>query len=186
MKYTIAFLIILLVSFVVYNKLQAGPFVSPPVSFYSLKFIDIDGNERSMLEFKGKNVLLVNVASESGFTSQYEGLQELQDQYENKLVVIGFPCNEFAGQEPGTEDEIKSFCTSKFNIDFLLSSKIDVKGEKQHEVYNWLTLKEKNGYSNSSVKWNFQKYFIDKNGNLINYFYSITKPKSSKITSLIQ
>lgn len=151
-------------------------------SIYDIKLEDISGKSIDLNQFKGKKILFVNVASKCGFTSQYDGLQELYTQYKNKLVIVGLPCNQFGGQEPGTEKEIKSFCRLNYGVDFPMTKKIDVKGENQHPIYAWLTKKELNGKKSSSVKWNFQKYLVDENGNLIDYYYSMTKPLSKKIT----
>ena len=101
------------------------------------------------------------------------------------MVIIGVPCNQFGGQEPGTSEEIVKFCSNNFNISFILSEKIKVKGDEQHPLYSWLCSKEKNGNKNSTVKWNFQKYLIDENGKLIDYFYSVTQPLSNKITQYL-
>ena len=150
--------------------------------FYNLTFKSIDGEQVSMSEFKGKYILLVNVASECGYTSQYTELQALHKQYKEKLVVIGYPCNQFGGQEPGSTEEIKSFCKKNYGVTFLLSEKIDVKGSNQHEIYNWLTDKNLNEIKSSSVKWNFQKYLVSPEGKLVDYFFSLTKPDSTKIT----
>lgn len=155
-------------------------------SLYALTFIDISGQKRQMEEFRGKNILIVNVASECGFTYQYKDLQNLYINYKDDLVVIGFPCNQFGKQEPGSDSEIQSFCEAKYDISFLLATKVNVKGVDQHPIYEWLTSKELNGYSNSSVKWNFQKYFINREGHLVDYFYSVTNPRSKKIISLIK
>jgi glutathione peroxidase len=112
-------------------------------------------------------------------------LQELYETYKEKLVVIGLPCNQFGGQEPGTETEIQSFCRLNFGVEFPMTEKVDVKGDKQHPIYQWLTSKDKNGVKSSSVKWNFQKYLVDENGNFIDVFYSMTKPMSKKITKYL-
>lgn len=151
-------------------------------SIYDVKLEDINGKSIDLSQFKGKKMLFVNVASKCGFTNQYEGLQELHTQYKDKLVIIGLPCNQFGGQEPGTETEIQSFCRLNYGVDFPITKKIDVKGSNQHPIYAWLTKKELNGKKSSSVKWNFQKYLVDENGNLIDYYYSMTKPLSKKIT----
>ncbi|MHA7942867.1 glutathione peroxidase [Formosa sp. 3Alg 14/1] len=151
-------------------------------SLYDIKINDINNNPISLSEFKGKWLLFVNVASECGFTKQYKELQTLSDTYKEKLVVIGSPCNQFGQQEPGEASEIQEFCALNFGVTFLLTEKIDVKGSLQHPLYIWLTSKNLNGKKSSSVKWNFQKYLVDANGNLIDYYYSITKPMSSKIT----
>ena len=130
---------------------------------------------------KGKKILIVNTASECGFTKQYEELQKLQDTYQNDLVVLGVPCNQFGKQEPGDAASIENFCTLNFGVTFPLLEKIDVKGKDQHPLYKWLTSKNLNGKKNSTVRWNFQKYLIDEGGGLIDYYFSITKPLSKKI-----
>ncbi|WP_417854608.1 glutathione peroxidase [Xanthomarina gelatinilytica] len=151
-------------------------------SLYDISINSLTGEAIDLSSFKGKKILIVNTASECGFTGQYEGLQELYNTYKDKLVVIGVPCNQFGGQEPGTASEIQSFCKQNYGVTFLMTEKVDVKGENQHPLYKWLTSKELNGVSSSSVKWNFQKYLIDEKGNLIDYYYSITSPTSTKIT----
>jgi len=151
-------------------------------SIYDISINSITGEPINLADFKGKKILIVNTASECGFTGQYEDLEKLYKTYKDKLVVIGVPCNQFGGQEPGTLTEIQSFCEVNYGVTFLLTEKVAVKGEKQHPLYAWLTNKELNGVKGSSVKWNFQKYLIDENGNYIDYFYSMTKPMSSKIT----
>ena len=155
-------------------------------SIYDIAINDIGGNSIDLNEFKGKHILFVNVASECGFTPQYEGLEELHQQFKEGLVVIGLPCNQFGGQEPGVEKEIQQFCVKNFGVSFLMTEKIEVKGENKHPIYNWLTEKKINGKSSSSVKWNFQKYIVDGEGDFVNYFYSTTKPMSTKITSILK
>ena len=156
------------------------------MSIYDININALDGSPIDLKTFQGKYILFVNVASECGFTNQYEGLQKLFDTYKDDLVVIGVPCNQFGQQEPGSSDEIQTFCKKNYGVTFLMTEKILVKGNNQHPLYNWLTDKSLNGVKNSTVKWNFQKYIVDKDGNLIDYFYSMTKPMSSKITKLIQ
>ena len=155
-------------------------------SIYDVAINDISGNPIDLNTFKGKHILFVNAASECGFTPQYAGLEELHQQFKEGLVVIGLPCNQFGGQEKGTEKEIQQFCTKNFGVSFLLTEKIEVKGEEKHPLYNWLTDKKINGKSSSSVKWNFQKYIVDGDGEFVNYFYSTTKPLSPKITSILK
>ncbi|WOC41063.1 glutathione peroxidase [Polaribacter sp. HL-MS24] len=155
-------------------------------SIYDIKIEGIDGEIIDLHQYKGKKIMFVNVASECGFTYQYDGLQELYDKYKEQLVVIGLPCNQFGGQEPGSTQEIQTFCRLNYGVNFPLTEKIKVKGKQQHELYQWLTMKQKNGKRNSSVKWNFQKYLIDENGALMDVFYSMTKPMSAKITKLIE
>ena len=155
-------------------------------SFYDIKLNDINGKQIDLKSFEDKYILFVNVASKCGFTSQYTDLEKLHQQYQNDLVVIGLPCNQFGVQEPGNAEEIKNFCSSNYGVTFIISEKIEVKGEGMHPLYQWLTQKELNGKTSSTVKWNFQKYVVDKNGELLNYFYSMTGPLSNKITSLIE
>ena len=155
-------------------------------SIYEIKINDIWGDAIELNDFKGKYILFVNVASECGFTGQYEGLQKLHEEYGSKLVVIGTPCNQFGGQEPGQSHEISAFCSEKYGVTFLMSEKIEVKGNNQHPLYKWLTDKNHNGIKSSTVRWNFQKYLVDPSGNLVDYWYSITQPQSQKILKHIQ
>ena len=151
-------------------------------SIYDIAINALNGKPIELSEFKGKKILFVNVASECGFTNQYKELQSLSDSYPEDLVVIGSPCNQFGKQEPGDASQIQEFCELNFGVTFLLTEKINVKGSKQHPLYKWLTSKDLNGKKSSSVKWNFQKYLVDDKGKLIDYYFSITKPMSSKIT----
>lgn len=151
-------------------------------SLYNIEINSISGDKINLADYKGKKILFVNVASECGFTPQYEGLQELYELYKDKLMIIGVPSNQFGGQEPGTAEQIQSFCKLNFGVTFLITEKVDVKGKNQHPLYTWLTKKENNGIKSSSVKWNFQKYLVDENGDLIDYYFSLTKPMSKKIT----
>ena len=139
-------------------------------SIYEIKINDIWGDAIELNDFKGKYILFVNVASECGFTGQYKDLQKLHEEYGSKLVVIGVPCNQFGGQEPGESHEITAFCTEKYSVTFLMTEKIEVKGSNQHPLYKWLTDKNSNGIKNSTVRWNFQKYLVDPSGNLIDYW----------------
>ena len=150
-------------------------------SIYDYSFTSIEGKNISLNQFKGKKILFVNVASRCGFTSQYKELQVLHEKYQDKLVLIGFPCDQFGGQEPGTEKEIQVFCQKNYGVDFIMSEKINVKGKNQHPIYSWLTQSSLNGVKNSSVLWNFQKYLVDEKGAYIDYYTSITSPTSTKI-----
>tara|TARA_B100001758_G_C18404572_1_gene611167 strand:+ start:315 stop:815 length:501 start_codon:yes stop_codon:yes gene_type:complete len=152
---------------------------------YDNKINNIDGLSIDLTEFKGKYILFVNVASKCGFTKQYSELEKLFQTYKDDLIIIGLPCNQFGGQEPGNAEEIKSFCTKNYGVSFILTEKINVKGNDKHPLYAWLTDKKLNGKSSSNVKWNFQKYLIDREGMMVDYFYSTTSPMSSKITNLI-
>ena len=175
-------ILIIMFSFFCSNSISQNSLTS----FYDLEIKSIEGKEIDFNTFKGKKVLIVNVASYCGFTGQYRALEELYESFKDDLVVIGAPCNQFGGQEPASENEIQQFCTKNFGVSFLLTEKIKVKREGQHPLYAWLTDKKKNGESDSTVRWNFQKYLVDENGRLINYFYSITEPMSLKITSVIK
>lgn len=155
-------------------------------SFHDTTINSLQGKPINLASLAGKKILIVNVASKCGFTPQYKDLQRLQDQYQDQLVVVGVPCNQFGNQEPGTSNEIQEFCERNYGVSFLITEKIDVKGKDQHPLYTWLTKKEENGRKNSSVKWNFQKYLVDEKGELIDYYYSTTSPTSSKIKKYFQ
>ncbi len=150
-------------------------------SFYDFKVKTLEGKDFDFASLKGKKVMIVNTASKCGFTPQYEDLENLYEQYGQKLVIIGFPANNFMNQEPGTAEEIRQFCTNKYDVTFPMMEKISVKGKDMHPLYQWLTSKEKNGAMDSSVKWNFQKYLIDENGKLVDVIYSKEKPGSEKV-----
>ena len=151
------------------------------MSLYNIKIKSLQGNPINFSDFKNKYILFVNVASKCGFTPQYEDLEKLYKEHKEQIIVIGVPCNQFGKQEPGNASEIEEFCEINYGVSFLMTEKIDVKGEYQHPLYAWLTTKSLNGNKSSSVKWNFQKYLVDKNGELIDYYFSITNPKSSEI-----
>jgi glutathione peroxidase len=146
--------------------------------FYNFKVKTLEGNDFDFASLKGKKVLVVNTASKCGYTPQYEDLHE---QYGRNLVIIGFPANNFANQEPGTALEIRQFCTDKYDVTFPLMEKISVKGDDIHPLYKWLTSKSLNGVMDSEVKWNFQKYLVDENGKLVDVLYSKEKPGSEKV-----
>tara|TARA_B100000989_G_scaffold292945_1_gene269616 strand:+ start:60 stop:596 length:537 start_codon:yes stop_codon:yes gene_type:complete len=149
---------------------------------YSIKFNNVVGKEMSLDEFKGKKILVVNVASYCGYTRQYKDLQILQDRYNDKLQIIAFPCNDFGSQEPGSESQIAKFCETKYNIKFPIMSKVNIRSYPIHPIYEWLTNSDFNGWNDSKPRWNFYKYLIDENGNLIKSFGSGTNPLSSEIT----
>ncbi|SDS15003.1 glutathione peroxidase [Formosa sp. Hel1_31_208] len=149
---------------------------------YDIKINTLNGKPLELSKFKGKYILFVNVASKCGFTPQYKELQALADKYHDKLVVVGVPCNQFGNQEPGDSKTIETFCEINYGVTFPITEKIDVKGTNQHALYAWLTKKQKNGMKDSSVKWNFQKYLVNPEGELIDYYFSMTSPTSSKIT----
>ncbi|MGZ3921413.1 MAG: glutathione peroxidase [Bacteroidia bacterium] len=156
-----------------------------PASIYDFKLKTLDGEEITLAKFKGKKMLLINVASECGFTPQYKNLQALHEQYGNKVVLIGFPANNFGGQEPGTSTEIKAFCTKNYGVTFQMMEKISVKGNDINPLYKWLSTKEENGTCSDAPNWNFCKYLIDENGKIIKFFNSKVDPLSKDITSLL-
>ena len=149
---------------------------------YNIKINSLQNKAIDLSEYKNKYILFVNVASKCGFTSQYKELEELYKMHEDSVMIIGSPCNQFGSQEPGTAEDIQAFCKVNFGVTFLMTEKIDVKGSKQHGLYTWLTDKNLNNSKSSSVKWNFQKYLVSPKGELVDYYFSITKPSSSKIT----
>ena len=153
-------------------------------TFFDLNVNSINGDVLNLSKLQGKTILLVNVASNCGFTKQYEDLQNLYESYKNKgLIVIGMPSNQFGGQEPGSESEIKNFCETNFNITFQMTSKYDVKGDNAHPIYIWA----KETFGKSTVpKWNFHKILINKEGKVEDTFASFTNPMSKKIINKLE
>lgn len=154
-------------------------------NFYDLKAQGLDGKDIDFSQFKGKKVLLVNTATECGFTPQLEALQKLHAEYKEELVVIGIPTNDFAGQEPRKGEAIEAFCQANYGVDFLMLDKASTKGNDKHPIFKWLTEKELNGKKSSRIWWNFQKYLVDEEGQLVDYFLPTTKPDSPKIVKRI-
>jgi len=155
-------------------------------SIYDFKLPLLSGDSISLATFKGKKLLIVNTASECGFTPQYEGLEKLYKQYGDKVTVIGFPANNFGGQEPGTDAEIGAFCKQNYGVTFPMFSKISVKGDDMAPIYQWLTQKEKNGWNEDAPNWNFCKYLLDENGNLLSFYGSAIEPMSDDILKTIK
>ncbi|MDR0536499.1 MAG: glutathione peroxidase [Tannerellaceae bacterium] len=156
------------------------------VKFHDFTVKTIDGKDFPLSSLKGKKVLVVNVASKCGLTPQYEQLQKLYDTYgKDKFVIIGFPANNFGAQEPGTNTEIQTFCTTTYGVTFPMMAKISVKGDDIAPIYQWLTQKDKNGKADAEVTWNFQKFLIDEDGNWIKSIPPRTVPLSEEITSWI-
>ncbi len=175
-KLTIIFSLILIASIAFGQK-----------SFYDFKVTDIDGKDFNLASLKGKKVLVVNTASKCGLTPQYKQLQELFQLYGGeKFTIIGFPANNFMKQEPGTNSEIAEFCEKNYGVTFTMMSKISVKGDDIHPLYQWLTQKSQNGVLDSEVKWNFQKYLIDESGKLVDMVEPKVKPDDEKIVSWIK
>ena len=144
----------------------------------------IDGESKNLSDFKGKKMLFVNTASQCGFTPQYMELQELHEKHGDKLVIIGFPANNFGGQEPGSNDQIKTFCKKNYGVSFMLSEKVSVKGKNIDPIFKWLNAQDNQSFK-GDIMWNFEKYLIDESGKLIKRYRSMTKPDSDKIISLI-
>lgn len=144
------------------------------------------GQSIQMKDYAGKKILVVNVASKCGYTSQYTDLQKLSELYKDELVVIGFPCNQFMGQEPGTEQEIAGFCQANYGVTFPITQKVEVKGKDQHPIFKWLTTKDQNGLDDFKVSWNFNKFLINEKGELLRHFDSGVKPLSTEITDYLK
>ncbi len=151
-------------------------------NIHGFKVEALDGSTIDFASFKGKKILIVNTASECGYTPQYKDLEKLYETYKDKLVVIGFPANNFGGQEPGTNTEIKTFCSKNYGVSFPMAAKISVKGDDMAPIYQWLTQKEKNGVLNAEIKWNFNKFLLDENGRMMYKFESSVTPMSEEIT----
>ena len=165
--------------------LTAGTSLHAAESLYDIPLKDIDGKDTSLKEYQGKVLLIVNVASKCGFTPQYKGLESIYQKYSAQgLVVCGFPCNQFLSQEPGTEADIKEFCTSKYNVTFPMFSKLEVNGAQRHPLY--VQLAGTNSPFPGNIKWNFTKFLIGRDGHIVARFGSTTKPESEELTKAIE
>lgn len=179
---TVRYKLVILLSLVCLSLVHAQN--ATPASFYAFKPTTLDGKPFDFQQLNGKKVLIVNLASYCGFTPQYKELQKLSEQYASKLVVLGFPSNSFY-QEPSNNDSIKAFCKKNYGVTFTIFEKIEVKGDQQHPLYQWLSKKELNGWNDKAPTWNFNKYLIDEKGSLIKHFGSTTKPLSKDLTDLL-
>lgn len=155
-------------------------------SIYDFKMKDINGEEVDFSKFKGQKLLLVNVASKCGYTPQYADLQKLHEAHGDKVTIIGFPANNFGGQEPGTNEEIKQFCSENYGVTFKMMDKVSVKGSDKDPLYRWLSDKDLNGWNDKEPSWNFCKYLINENGELVKFFPSSVKPMDEEIIKLIE
>ncbi len=177
-------------AFVMYHTHSFVPTVnaaSKAKSIYEFKMKDIDGKDVNLKKYKGNVVLVVNTASKCGYTPQYEGLQSIFDKYKDKgFLVLGFPANNFGGQEPGTEAEIKEFCTLKYKVTFPMFAKISVKGDDQDPLYSYLTSTETDPQFAGDIKWNFTKFLVGRDGKIISRFESKEKPESEVVTKAIE
>ncbi|MCW3120923.1 MAG: glutathione peroxidase [Flavipsychrobacter sp.] len=163
-----------------------APQLPVPKSIYDFKVTAIDKSIIDFSNFKGKKILIVNTASKCGFTSQYKELATLSVKYKDKLVVVGFPANDFMFQEPGSNEKIAKFCQSNYAVSFPMAEKISVKGRRMAPIYHWLTEKKYNGYEDNKVRWNFQKYLIDEQGKLVAIFDPRTTPDSPEVIAAIE
>lgn len=162
---------------------------APPAekSMFEFTMKDIDGKDVKLEAYKGKVVMVVNVASKCGYTPQYEGLETIYNKYKDRgLMVLGFPANNFMGQEPGTEKEIKEFCATKYGVTFPMFSKISVTGKDQHPLYTYLTSKESNPEFGGDISWNFNKFLIDRSGKIVARFGSKDKPEGEAVTAVVE
>ncbi len=155
-------------------------------SIHEFKVPSIEGGTIDFSTYKGKKILVVNTASKCGYTPQYEGLEKLYKQYGSKLVVVGFPANNFGGQEPGTNTEIKEFCKVRYGVTFPMAAKVDVVGSNTDPLFKWLTNKKENGVLDATIGWNFTKFLLDENGKLLASFGSNVTPESNEITKYLQ
>lgn len=166
---------------------MAGSIFAAASGFYTFTLNAIDGRPAPLADYKGKVILVVNVASQCGYTYQYEGLEKLYEKYKDQgFVITGFPANNFGGQEPGTNEEIKTFCSTKYNVTFPMYSKISVKGDDQAPLYQFLTDKQANPATGGEIQWNFTKFLVDKSGKVIARFEPKVTPESPDVTSAIE
>ncbi len=169
----------------VVSKPKSLPLNPSITSFYDFKLRSIEGKEIDFSIYKGKKVLIVNTASECGYTPQYDELQQLHETHENKLTILGFPANNFGSQEPGSNDEIGAFCRKNFGVTFQLFEKSEVIGENQNPLYKWLTDRNLNGWNTEVPNWNFCKYMIGNDGGLLKFYSSAVNPMSNEITKML-
>ncbi|MFN5008418.1 MAG: glutathione peroxidase [Bacteroidota bacterium] len=156
--------------------------MAPTGSIHKFKVPSIDGGTIDFSKYKGKKILVVNTASKCGYTPQYADLEKLYEQYKSKLVIVGFPANNFGGQEPGSNAEINAFCQKNYGVTFTMAEKVSVKGDDTHPLFKWLTSKAENGVMDAEIKWNFTKFLLDEKGKLIGVYPSKVNPMSEEIT----
>jgi glutathione peroxidase len=181
-KFIVACAALILVSFILPSKKHN----LIKTSIYQFKVEGLSGGKIDFSQFKGKKILIVNTASKCGFTPQYEYLEKLYQQYKDKLVIVGFPANNFGSQEPGTNDEIKAFCTKNYGVTFPMAAKVSVKGDDIAPIFKWLTNKTENGVLDADIKWNFTKFLLDEHGNMIAKFDSNVGPMSEDIVKYLK
>lgn len=157
-----------------------------PASIYDFKVAGVDGSTIDFSKYKGKKILIVNTASKCGYTPQYAALEKLYEKYKDKMVIIGFPANNFLFQEPGSNEQIATFCQKNYGVTFPIAAKISVKGRNMAPLYQWLTIKKYNNFQESSVKWNFQKYLINEKGQLVAVFPPATTPDDAEVIKAVE
>jgi glutathione peroxidase len=155
-------------------------------TIHAFKVKSIEGGVIDFSKFKGKKILVVNTASKCGYTPQYEALEKVYEEYKDKLVIVGFPANNFKEQEPGSDTEISEFCKARYGVKFPLASKVSVKGDDTAPIYKWLTTKTENGVLDATIAWNFNKFLLDENGKMIAYFPSKVTPDSEEILKYLK
>lgn len=163
------------------EKMSTTPLSDSAKSIHSFSVKALDGSTINFADFKGKKILIVNTASECGYTDQYKDLEALYEKYKTKLVIVGFPANNFGAQEPGSNTDIKTFCKKNYGVTFPMAEKISAKGDDTAPIYKWLTSKVENGVLDAEIKWNFNKFLLDENGHIIAKFDSGTTPMSEEI-----
>ncbi len=168
------------------NSSKNNAMITPSLPFYSLQAVLNNGKPLSFETLKGKYIMLVNTASNCGFTGQYDDLEKLQQQYKDKLIVLGFPANNFGGQEPGTDTNIAEFCKVNYGVTFPLIQKASVKGNNKQPVFDWLSDASKNGWNSKEPSWNFCKYLVSPSGVLLNFYSSAVSPLDKEVTDLLQ
>jgi glutathione peroxidase len=184
-KFAMLYLILIIVALTYSVMIAEETKTINPIYDFTVR--DIDGKEMSLSEYKGKVILIVNVASKCGHTPQYEGLQKIYSEYQDQgLVVLGFPANNFRNQEPGTDQEIKEFCSLNYGVTFPMFSKISVKGDDIHPLYQFLTSEKTNPEFAGEISWNFNKFLIDRSGKIIARFESKDQPESEKVVAAIE
>lgn len=186
MKIITSSIICIIVIVLLFQMILARDLSKLSKSIYDYSAKSIDGELISLSNYKGKKILIVNVASKCGYTYQYEGLEKLQNQFSDKLVVLGFPSNNFLFQEPGSNQNIKTFCSTQYGVTFQLFEKISVRGWNMHDIYIWLTNKELNGWNDQKPSWNFNKYLLNEKGELLQHFNAAVKPLDSQLVDLIK
>lgn len=186
MKYLVIFFLSSCFGFNTIYEKSKNMETTSKVSFYDYKMTPLYGGEKiDFSKYKGKKVLLVNTASECGYTPQYKSLQELHSKHGDKVVILGFPANDFGKQEPGTNVEIGEFCKKNYGVTFQMFEKISVKGENMHSLYKWLSQKEKNGWNDKAPNWNFCKYLVNEEGELEKFYASAIDPMGEEILTAI-